>query len=111
MPASARSRSCRLAARRALASPTSNAGGMTPASAATATPCSIIEARCNNNAPQGRPTAPGASLRGGQDDDCRLDWATVRAASGRTLAYAETGDPDGAPVFYFLHIYQGRIPT
>jgi hypothetical protein len=36
--------------------------------------------------------------------------ATVRAASGRTLAYAETGDPDGAPVFYF-HVYQGRIPT
>jgi pimeloyl-ACP methyl ester carboxylesterase len=26
---------------------------------------------------------------------------TVRAADGRTLAYAETGDPDGAPVFYF----------
>jgi len=29
------------------------------------------------------------------------NWATVRTASGRTLAYAETGDPDGAPVFYF----------
>jgi pimeloyl-ACP methyl ester carboxylesterase len=29
------------------------------------------------------------------------NWATVRTGSGRTLAYAETGDPDGAPVFYF----------
>jgi pimeloyl-ACP methyl ester carboxylesterase len=27
--------------------------------------------------------------------------ATVRTADGRTLACAETGDPDGAPVFYF----------
>jgi pimeloyl-ACP methyl ester carboxylesterase len=26
---------------------------------------------------------------------------TVRAGDGRTLAYAEAGDPDGAPVFYF----------
>jgi pimeloyl-ACP methyl ester carboxylesterase len=27
--------------------------------------------------------------------------ATVRTADGRTLGYAETGDPNGAPVFYF----------
>jgi pimeloyl-ACP methyl ester carboxylesterase len=27
--------------------------------------------------------------------------ATIRTGDGRTLAYAEAGDPDGAPVFYF----------
>jgi pimeloyl-ACP methyl ester carboxylesterase len=29
------------------------------------------------------------------------NWASVRTAGGRTLAYAESGDPSGAPVLYF----------
>ena len=34
---------------------------------------------------------------------------TVRTASGRTLAYAETGEPDGAPLFYFHGIPGSRL--
>ncbi len=35
--------------------------------------------------------------------------ATVRTASGRTLAYAETGLPDGFPLFYFHGIPGSRL--
>ncbi len=38
-----------------------------------------------------------------------VDDTTVRTASGRTLAYAETGEPDGAPVFYFHGIPGSRL--
>ena len=34
---------------------------------------------------------------------------TVRTGSGRTLAYAETGEPDGAPLFYFHGIPGSRL--
>ena len=34
---------------------------------------------------------------------------TVRTASGRTLAYADTGEPDGAPLVYFHGLPGSRL--
>jgi pimeloyl-ACP methyl ester carboxylesterase len=38
-----------------------------------------------------------------------VDDATVRTPGGRTLAYAQTGQPDGIPVFYFHGIPGSRL--